>query len=81
MSVLVQTKKYQYHFSKFLTDEESQEEKKRRRIRGKLDKSRQTKDIKKLAKKSGKNNKAKLMFLTDSSSEEEDSCFDVFVED
>jgi hypothetical protein len=46
-----------------------------------LDKSRQTKDIKKLAKKSGKNNKAKLMFLTDSSSEEEDSCFDVFVED
>lgn len=70
MNHLVQTKKYQYHLLRFLTDEESQVEKQKQRTKAKIGKAKFNKNIRKWARKSNKNYKAKLMFLTDGSSED-----------
>lgn len=70
MNHLTQTKKYQYHLLKFLTDEESQVEKQKKRTKAKLDKAKLNKHIRKWTRKTNKNYKTKLMFLTDGSSED-----------
>jgi hypothetical protein len=70
MNHLAQTKKYQYHLLRFLTDEESQVEKQKQRTKARLEKTKLNKNIRKWARRSNKNYKTKLMFLTDGSSED-----------
>jgi hypothetical protein len=67
MNHLAQTKKYQYHLLRFLTDEESQVEKQKQKQRTK---AKLNKHIRKWTRKSNKNYKTRLMFLTDGSSED-----------